>query len=182
MSKILQKSVAGASIGFVAGIAIAYVYALRIGGGFSPRTSFLVAAIAAFAFIVTLRLVLRRSWRDTAILAIVAFAATYFFENMIVRDEDRYTMAYMQQNLILTRLGIPILILAAGSFLFLSLRSLKAWAIVLGAAAAANVLGVILFGAGDYGAAGWFPFGAIAVLPEVALLATLTWLLSDEAA
>ena len=177
MSGRLEKMGVVGGIGLAAGIAMVGVYKGR-----DIRTSLLIAVIATIAFVVALRFVLRRNWRETAIIAALAFVVTFVAESIIVRDADRYAMPYMQTNLMLTRLAVPATMLLGGSLVLKSLRSWKPWVVVLFATAVANVLSTALFDLGGWGTSGYFPFGATIVLPTAALFAAFGYVLADEAA
>lgn len=178
MSERLHKLGVAGCIGLAAGIAMAGVDPTY--GGRHPRSALLIAVIATIAIVVALKMALRRSWGETAIVAALAFVVIFVVEVVILRRSDSYSMAYMQTDLILLRLAIPSIMLLGGSWVFRSLRSLKAWVGVICATAVANVLSSSLFGA--WGDSGYFPFGATLVLPTAALFAAFAYMLADEPA
>jgi hypothetical protein len=132
------------------------------------------------AFVIVLKFVLGRSWRETSIVTALAVVGTWVIENVITQGADQYSMAYKQTDLMLMRLALPLLILVGGCFIFKSLRTWQAWAIILGTSAAANVASSVLYNWGGFGSSGYFPFGATVLLPIAALIAALGYVLSGE--
>lgn len=175
MSGKVERAVGAGLVGLAAGVAMA-----AVNGGEAPIVITLLSLIAGIATAIALKFVVGCSWRDTIILATLVLVTTWFVEGTVAPASAHYAMPYKQTDLILVRLTVPLVLLLAGAFLFSAFRNWKAWVIILGASAAANMLSVSMYGWGDFSSTGLLRFGTTVLLPMVALLAAIGYVLADE--